>query len=865
METRDHFYEQWRERTDSSEKSKVREIYDLLKRKISLREKAREVFSTDTSLRWIWEMQKIYRGLLSLLEDKKYASFQRKIWMKESEIDGKLWESTLRKLKLYLIWEEKTHPLKTTIVHYLAEDLGKDSETEWTEKSSQSRLLTIKKFLSDEIWKTKSFPLLRKNLLTVLNEHRYRDFQRKIWMKWEEVDGKLWKKTLEFMYAYFSNLEQCKKWTEEDPSSKLNEIKAYLYHITDRRYKEEFYDLKKTLILLLNKWYYRDFQRKIWMKWEEVDGKLWKKTLEQFRRYIEKFAQESWKITLERNQDSTWNYKVYSYIVRKWGQPQHIRREYIKQIWLWKWESWIQITDSKWNEYPENKNFKANDKVFIKVPLFETIDSMSKDTKEKIKIQEDYLKKQEEDYQETLEEFNRQQPMWKDVEISFWIPVNQYDDIDKTLASITTNQKNIDPKKFEVVILLNRPNEHIPFHKETKEKILRFKKRHPEYNICIFEKTFDFQKDENWKLTIMFWEIYKTLWDTIAYRNIKRKNIKWMDMGKIRNLIIKTWAADSTDKNPRYIENQLEKYSHQIWGKEIVRIKWESRLPVEVCKAYPLIEILEFFQRHFDDEYAGWTLNRDVGLWSYKSWIYCKVNWFNKTYDQGEDKNLAGKIRKSVNHKKNSTKISMFHDAWFIWAVDESCDRWIWWMVERDLPYCYRYIDKDWNTATKEKNWNTYAIEHKWEKKFKTLEMTIENLEKNLSAFYKQRIRAVFNGKTHSNLYHGDKEKHIPWYLDSEEGKNASDEERVQWIAKNVINPIMERVLNKTDFMWLSKDDYTFYCDPVVKTEKIIKNGKEEIKQTVEWTLEIKLRDEAIEKIMKVHERKINTWYYHYR
>ena len=158
----------------------------------------------------------------------------------------------------------------------------------------------------------------------------------------------------------------------------------------------------------------------------------------------------------------------------------------------------------------ENKNFRANDKVFIKVPLFETIDSMSKDTKEKIKIQEDYLKRQNRNHQETLAEFNRQQPMWKDVELSFWIPVKEYEDIDKTLASITTNQ-NIDPKKFEVVILLNRPNEEVPFDQETKEKILRFKKRHPEYNICIFEKTFNFGRDKDWKLKINYWKIYKLI------------------------------------------------------------------------------------------------------------------------------------------------------------------------------------------------------------------------------------------------------------------------------------------------------------------------------------------------------------------
>jgi hypothetical protein len=34
-------------------------------------------------------------------------------------------------------------------------------------------------------------------------------------------------------------------------------------------------------------------------------------------------------------------------------------------------------------------------------------------------------------------------------------------------------------------------------------------------------------------------------------------------------------------------------------------------------------------------------------------------------------------------------------------------------MVEKGIPYCDRYNDKDANIASKEKNWNTYAIEHK--------------------------------------------------------------------------------------------------------------------------------------------------------
>lgn len=538
----------------------------------------------------------------------------------------------------------------------------------------------------------------------------------------------------------------------------------------------------------------------------------------------EKITTNAWKVTLIREKDSTWKYKVYRYQVRQWGYPKHIRNEYAKQI---KWKiDWVKITDSKWKEYPENKKFTAWELVYIKAPIT-AVEKIDAGTKERIRIQEEYIENQDKARKETLEKFNKQHPMWKDVELSFGIPVYKYADIDKTLTSITTNQ-NIDPKKYEIVLLLNRPNETKEFDKVTKEKILKFKLNHPEYNIHIFEHTFDFENKAK------MWKIYKLLWDTIVYRNIQRRNIQWMDMNKIRNLIMKTWWADSTDKNPNYIQNQIDKYSKTYNWKELVRMTWESRIPADLAKAYPLLEIDEFFQRYYDLEYKGWDpLKRDVWIWSYKARAYSGSWWFDGSRFIQEDTWFVRRVKNFVNTRPD---VTMYHDKDFVWAVDNSTDRWICSIIH-DIPYCNRY-NTSWfgnNDETKNREWNNRAIENKWKPETEKLELTTANLERDLSAFYRQRLEMA---KKWSIKFSN--------YITTPEWQAASKAEKDKWALKNVVNPIMEKILQKPDFMWLSRWDYELYIDGT-------------------WTPRIKFNESAITKIKTVQRKKIADWYYDYR
>lgn len=539
-------------------------------------------------------------------------------------------------------------------------------------------------------------------------------------------------------------------------------------------------------------------------------------------------------VTLIRENDSTWNYLVYRYKIKSWWYPKDVIRQYALQIW-WKTD-WIKITDAKWKEYPKDTKFNKWANVYIKVPKkkplnLDYLNWLDEDTKEKITIQEKYLDDQSLSQKETLEKFNKQHPMWKDVEISFSFPVKEYEDIDKTLASITTNQ-TLDPKKFEVVILLNRPNNKVEFDKKTKEKILKFQLAHPEYNIHLFEHTFNFKDEVN------MWEIYKLLWDTIVYRNVQRKNIKWMDMQKIRNLIVKRWASDSTDKHPDYLKHQLESYSHDYWGKELVRLAWESRIPVDLAQTYPLIEIDEFFQRYYDLEYAHWDpLKRDVWLWSYKARCYCGV-WGTRPVSITEDTSFVSGIRTYVN--KHKGKYCMHYDKDFIWAVDNSTDRWICSIVNW-VPYCrkYKWGFRGWD-KTKKIEWNNWAIKHKWKPETQRLELTTKNLERDISAFYLQRFNRVLKKPSRSGKY--------TKYLASHRG--ASNLEKQKRVLNNVINPIMITVLSKPDFMWLDAWDYELRA-------KVDREGN--------ITPSIKFNWSAIAKIKQAQQQRIADWYYDYR
>ncbi len=60
-----------------------------------------------------------------------------------------------------------------------------------------------------------------------------------------------------------------------------------------------------------------------------------------------------------------WKYKIYRYMLVKWGTKWWIKKKYIEQIWPW--VEWTQFTDKHWKEIEKN-NFEKWEVVYLRVP-----------------------------------------------------------------------------------------------------------------------------------------------------------------------------------------------------------------------------------------------------------------------------------------------------------------------------------------------------------------------------------------------------------------------------------------------------------------------------------------------------------------
>lgn len=175
-----------------------------------------------------------------------------------------------------------------------------NSIDERNQRSSNSKLRTIKQILGvstglpmEEIWK-------RQKLLRCLEYHRYKEFQEMIWMPLAECDWRLWNSTLVKLKAYLrwiqapsSIIRTTRKevkttltWeivnrNETNKNSKLTEIRAL---ISQDNWIWIYKKLKLEKLLFLKK--YVEFQQEIWMEKDECDWKLWKTTLETLKFYL---------------------------------------------------------------------------------------------------------------------------------------------------------------------------------------------------------------------------------------------------------------------------------------------------------------------------------------------------------------------------------------------------------------------------------------------------------------------------------------------------------------------------------------------------------------------------------------------------
>ena len=123
------------------------------------------------------------------------------------------------------------------------------------------------------------------------------------------------------------------------------------------------------------------------------------------------------------------------------------------------------------------------------------------------------------------------------------------------------------------------------------------------------------------------------------------------------------------------------------------------------------------------------------------------------------------------------------------------------------------------------------------------LKLTKENVEKNIWAYYESKINYIFAKKS--------SEKYKK-YLARKEWKRATIRERFQFIKNNIVDPIMQKVLADPDLTWLEPNDYILECE----------YDKKEWKNKAKCR--IILKNWALDKIKRNHQKKIERGYYDY-
>lgn len=143
--------------------------------------------------------------LLRLISYSRYKEFQEEIWMDVWACDGKLWNSTLDRLNLYLRSIDGTSSVITKIKDKISGNLSDDSHKsvpQWTEISPNSKLFEIKKMLECSRSDKLSTIYRKRKLKQFLDDKEYKEFQVEIWMSARNCDWKLWNLTLKCLNYY---------------------------------------------------------------------------------------------------------------------------------------------------------------------------------------------------------------------------------------------------------------------------------------------------------------------------------------------------------------------------------------------------------------------------------------------------------------------------------------------------------------------------------------------------------------------------------------------------------------------------------------------------------------------------------------
>jgi hypothetical protein len=232
--------------------------------------------------------------------------------------------------------------------------------------------------------------------------------------------------------------------------------------------------------------------------------------------------------------------------------------------------------------------------------------------------------------------------MDKQCRISIIMPArNESENILKPLeifaAQKELNGSPLDPNKYEINILINRPNNKEPWD-NTLEKIKEFKSKHPNMKINAIKKTFNFVPVSRVKMGIIF----KTIADLALYRSFSRTE------QTEKHLIMPT-GADYLSRG----ENHLAKTIKMIdENPKIDQLITRIDLPREAYLEKPLLHVsqrmLEFIMLlMYNPKYSPFKdPERKInGESTYTANIYARAEGYNPEKKIAEDLDLAARIQ----------------------------------------------------------------------------------------------------------------------------------------------------------------------------------------------------------------------------
>jgi hypothetical protein len=341
--------------------------------------------------------------------------------------------------------------------------------------------------------------------------------------------------------------------------------------------------------------------------------------------------------------------------------------------------------------------------------------------KEKISI-EKYFTKLKHKFREYFSEIENTAvslpKMDKQCRISIIMPArNESENILKPLEIFAAQKEldgsPLDPNKYEINILINRPNNKEPWD-NTLEKIKEFKAKHPNMKINAIKKTFNFVPASRVKMGIIF----KTIADLALYRSFSRTD----QTGK--HIIMPT-GADYLSRGENHIAKTIKIIDE---NPKIDQLITRIDLPREAYLEKPLLHVsqrmLEFIMLlMYNPKYSPFKdPERKInGESAYTANIYSRAEGYNPEKKIAEDLDLAARIRIKGGKARKSGLKSITSPRRKINALEE----------HGHLLHAYNNFFKD--ESIKNEEW-TKIIKRMRTSEKKSLDL--KTLNRHLSIFY---------------------------------------------------------------------------------------------------------------------------------